>query len=160
MRKTFAAGVQGDGAWKAAKDHTVRGGFLVQRERATSFTNGNTLPLVPSDPSDPTSDLVPSDQPIGFTDGSDLVGWTYSVYLQDEWRVVPTVTVNFGLRFDALSGATQENQLSPRINVVWEPSPTFTAHIGYSRYFTPPPLIQVVSPNSIAALAGTAAFPK
>ena len=74
------------------------------------------------DPDDPTSDLIPSDQPIGFTDGSDLIGWTYSVYLQDEWRVVPTVTVNFGLRFDAINGATQENQLSPRINVVWQPS--------------------------------------
>jgi outer membrane receptor protein involved in Fe transport len=160
MRKTFAAGVQGDGSWKAAKDHTVRGGFLVQRERATSFTNGNTLPLVPSDPSDPTSDLVPSDQPVGFTDGSDLVGWTYSVYLQDEWRVAPTLTVNFGLRFDALNGATQENQLSPRINAVWEPGSTFTAHIGYSRYFTPPPLIQIVNSNSIAVLAGTAAAPE
>ena len=152
--------MQGDGSWKAAKDHTVRGGFLVQRERATTFTNGNTLPLVPSDPDDPTSDLVPSDQPISFTNGSDLIGWTYSVYLQDEWRVVPTVTVNFGLRFDAINGATRENQLSPRINVVWEPSPTFTAHVGYSRYFTPPPLIQVVNSSSIAVLAGTAAAPE
>ena len=122
-RTSFATGVQGDGSWKALDKHTLRGGFLVQRERATSFTQGNTLPLVPSDPADPTSDLVPSDQPFGFTDGSDLTGWTYSVYLQDEWRIVPTVTVNFGLRFDAINGATQENQFSPRINVVWQPNP-------------------------------------
>src|SRR5713101_2035474 len=158
-RTSFATGVQGDGSWKVANAHTVRGGFLVQRERATSFTNGNTLPLVPSDPDDPTSDLVPSDQPIGFTDGSDITGWTYSVYLQDEWRIMPTVTVNFGLRFDAINAATQENQLSPRINVVWQPNPTFTVRAGYSRYFTPPPLLQVNS-NSIAALAGTVAFPE
>jgi outer membrane receptor protein involved in Fe transport len=158
-RKSFAAGVQGDGSWKVAKDHTVRAGFLVQRERATAFTNGNVLPLAPSDPDDPTSDLVPSDQPIGFTDGSDIIGWTYSVYLQDEWRVVPTVTVNFGLRFDAISGVTTENQLSPRINVVWQPNETFTVRAGYSRYFTPPPLIQVGA-GSIAALAGTIAFPE
>jgi outer membrane receptor protein involved in Fe transport len=158
-RTSFATGVQGDGSWKVANSHTLRGGFLVQRERATSFTQGNVLPLIPSDPDDPTSDLVPSDQPIGFTDGSDLIGWTYSVYLQDEWRIVPTVTVNFGLRFDAVNGSTTENQLSPRINVVWQPTPMFTFRAGYARYFTPPPLLQV-SANSIATLAGTVAAPE
>jgi outer membrane receptor protein involved in Fe transport len=158
-RTSFATGVQGDGSWKVANSHTLRGGFLVQRERATSFTQGNVLPLVPSDPDDPTSDLVPSDQPIGFTDGSDLIGWTYSVYLQDEWRIVPTVTVNFGLRFDAVNGSTTENQLSPRINVVWQPTPMFTFRAGYARYFTPPPLLQV-SANSIATLAGTVGAPE
>lgn len=157
-RTSFTAGVQGDGAWKVAPDHTLRGGFLVQRERATSFTQGNTLPLMP-DPDDPDGDPIPSDQPLGFTDGSSLIGWTYSVYVQDEWRIVPTVTLNFGLRFDAISAPTQEHQFSPRVNLVWQPSPTFTARIGYSRYFTPPPLTQVTF-NSIAQLAGTVAAPE
>jgi len=131
----------------------------VQRERATANTQGNTLLQVLSDPTDPTSALVPSDQPFGFTDSSDLTGWTYSVYLQDEWRIVPTVTVNFGLRFDAITSPTQENQFSPRINVVWQPDEMFTFRAGYSRYFTPPPLLQV-SGNSIATLAGTVAAPE
>jgi outer membrane receptor protein involved in Fe transport len=157
-RTSFATGVQGDGSWKVANTHTLRGGFLVQRERATSFTNGNTLALMP-DPDNPDGGPIPSDQALGFTDGSDITGWTYSVYLQDEWRIVPTVTVNFGLRFDAINGSTTENQLSPRINVVWQPSPMFTFRVGYSRYFTPPPLLQV-SANSIAALAGTVAAPE
>ncbi len=159
QRTSFATGVQGDGSWKVASSHTLRGGFLMQREHATSITNGNTLPLVLSDPTDPTSGLVPSDQPIGFTTGSDLIGWTYSVYLQDEWRIVPTVTMNFGLRFDAINANTQENQFSPRINVVWQPTPTFAVRAGYSRYFTPPPLLQVGT-NSVAALAGTVAAPE
>jgi outer membrane receptor protein involved in Fe transport len=157
-RTSFATGVQGDGSWKILDRHTLRGGFLVQRERATSYTQGNTLPLMP-DPDNPDGAPIPSDQPFGFTDSSDLTGWTYSVYLQDEWRIVPTVTVNFGLRFDAINGATQENQLSPRINVVWQPDEMFTFRAGYSRYFTPPPLLQV-SANSIAALAGTVAAPE
>jgi outer membrane receptor protein involved in Fe transport len=159
QRTSFATGVQGDGSWKVLDKHTVRGGFLVQRERATANTQGNTLLQVLSDPTDPTSALVPSDQPFGFTDSSDLIGWTYSAYLQDEWRIVPTVTVNFGLRFDAITSPLQENQFSPRINVVWQPDEMFTFRAGYSRYFTPPPLIQVSS-NSIAALAGTVAFPE
>src|SRR3984893_8650707 len=159
QRTSFATGVQGDGSWEGLDKHTVRGGFLVQRERATANTQGNTLLQVLSDPTDPTSGLVPSDQPFGFTDSSDLTGWTYSVYLQDEWRIVPTVTVNYGLRFHAINANTQENQFSPRINVVWKPDEMFTFRAGYSRYFTPPPLIQV-SANSIATLAGTVAAPE
>lgn len=157
-RTSFTTGVQGDGSWKVAAAHILRGGFLVQRERATGFTNGNTLPLAP-DPGDPDAALIPSDQAIGFTDCFDLVGWTYSAYLQDEWKLAPAVTVNFGLRFDAINGATQESQLSPRVNVVWQPDPAFTVRAGYARYFTPPPLTQV-SANSIAALAGTVAAPE
>jgi outer membrane receptor protein involved in Fe transport len=155
-RKTFAAGVQGDGAWKITSNHTLRGGFLIQRERATASTIGNALPLV-TDPD--TGEQTPSDQPVPFTDSSDITGWTYSVYLQDEWRVVPTVTVNFGLRFDAITAPSSEKQLSPRINVVWQPNETFTVHAGYSRYFAPPPLLQI-SAASIATLAGTVAFPE
>lgn len=157
-RTTLATGVQGDGAWKFAMNHTLRGGFLIQRERATASTIGNTLPLV-TDPNNPDGDQIPSDQPVPFTDSSDITGWTYSVYLQDEWRVLPTVTVNFGLRFDAITAPLAENQLSPRINVVWQPDSVFTFRAGYSRYFTPPPLLQV-NANSIAALAGTVAAPE
>src|SRR6185295_11242308 len=101
---------------------TLRGGFLVQRERVTSFAQANTLPLVP-DPADPDAPAIPGDTPVGLTDSADLTGWTYSVYLQDEWRLLPTLTVNAGLRFDAITGTVSENQLSPRVNVVWEPTP-------------------------------------
>ena len=156
-RTSIAAGVQGDASWKAAIAHTLRGGFLVQRERVTSLTNANAITLIP-DPSDPTA-TIPSGQTVGFTQGSDLVGWTYSVYLQDEWKVVPNVTVNFGARFDAISGVTSENQLSPRVNVVWEPDPKVTLRAGYARYFVPAPLNQV-NPNSIAVLSGTTAAPE
>jgi len=154
-RTSFAAGVQADGSWKVASNHTLRGGFLIQRERVKSYTNANTLPLVP-DPSDPDAEPIPGDQTVGISDGFDLVGWTYSAYLQDEWKVLPTVTVNFGARFDAISGPTTENQFSPRVNVVWEPNPMITMRAGYARYFTPPPLAQV-NAAAIAARAGTVA---
>jgi outer membrane receptor protein involved in Fe transport len=152
-RTSLAAGVQGDASLKVAAAHTVRGGFLVQRERVTSLTNGNAVPV------DGNGDAIPNGTTVGFTQGSDLVGWTYSLYLQDEWKVVPTVTVNFGARFDAISGVTSENQLSPRVNVVWEPDPKITLRAGYARYFVPAPLNQV-NPNSIAVLSGTTAAPE
>ena len=158
QRTSFATGVQGDASWKVAPRHTLRGGFLVQRERVTSFAQANTLPLVP-DPADPDAPAIPGDQPVGLTDGSDLTGWTYSVYLQDEWKVLPTLTVNAGLRFDAITGTISENQLSPRVNVVWEPTPEITLRAGYARYFVPAPLNQV-SVAALAARAGTVAAPE
>jgi outer membrane receptor protein involved in Fe transport len=158
QRTSFATGVQGDASWKMAPKHTLRGGFLIQRERVTSFAQANTLPLVP-DPTDPDAPAIPGDQPFGLTDSSDLTGWTYSVYLQDEWKVLPTVTVNFGGRFDAITGATAENQFSPRVNVVWEPTPEITLHAGYARYFVPAPLNQVPV-AALAARAGTVVAPE
>ena len=157
QRSSLAFGVQGDASWKVASAHTLRGGFLVQREQVSSFSQNNALGLVP-DPADPTV-LIPGENPVGFSDGSTLVGWTYSVYLQDEWRITPTVTVNFGARFDAISGQVSENQVSPRINVVWEPTPQISLRAGYSRYFVPAPLNQVGF-GSLAARMGTTAEPE
>jgi outer membrane receptor protein involved in Fe transport len=158
QRTSFATGVQADASWKVAPRHTLRGGFLVQRERVTSFAQANALPLV-ADPADPDAPAIPGDQPVGLTDSSDLTGWTYSVYLQDEWKLLPTLTVNAGLRFDAITGTIGENQLSPRVNVVWEPTPEITLRAGYARYFVPAPLNQV-SVASLAARVGTTAAPE
>jgi outer membrane receptor protein involved in Fe transport len=150
-RSDLATGVQADGSWKLTETHTLRGGFLVQREHATSLTNAQVFPVDGS--GTPTSDT-----PMGITSGSDLVGWMYGVYLQDEWKISPTVTINYGLRFDAIDQTTQENQLSPRVNVVWQPNDKLTTHVGYARYFTPPPLSQVNN-AAIAVTAGTTAAP-
>lgn len=157
-RTSLAAGVQGDASLKVAAAHTLRGGFLVQRERVTSLTNANAVTIM-ADPDNPDGAPIPSGQTAGFTQGSDLVGWTYSLYLQDEWKVIPTVTVNFGARFDAISGVISENQLSPRINAVWEPNSMVSLRAGYARYFVPAPLNQV-NPNSIQVLSGTAVAPE
>jgi outer membrane receptor protein involved in Fe transport len=149
--QSLAVGVQGDGSWKLGDGHTLRGGFLVQRERVTSRTQAQALPVDAN--GDPTSE-----QPVGIVTGADNVGWMYGVYLQDEWKVTPKLTINYGLRFDAVSAIVPENQLSPRVNVVWQPNDILTAHVGYSRYFTPPPLAQVNN-GAIAASLGTTAAP-
>ena len=77
--------------------------------------------------------------PINVQDGSNRLGAEYGVYLQDEWKTIPTLTINFGGRFDVVDAYDHENQLSPRLNVVWEATPDITLHAGYARYFTPPP---------------------
>ncbi|MFM8532198.1 MAG: TonB-dependent receptor, partial [Acidimicrobiia bacterium] len=148
-RNSLAFGLQTDASWKVAPRHTVRGGFMVQRERATTITYANVLPVDAN--GDPTTDV-----PSGIAYGSDQTGWTFGVYLQDEWRITPTLTLNFGARFDLIDAPTQENQISPRANLVWQANEFLTAHIGYARYFTPPQLGQVSNAAIWTTLGSTA----
>ena len=86
-------------------------------------------------------------------------GYTYSVYLQDEWQLLPSVTLNVGLRLDGYDAFRSEWQLSPRVNVVWRPTSTTTVHAGYARYFTPPRQ-EFISSATLAKFANTTAAPE
>jgi outer membrane receptor protein involved in Fe transport len=77
------------------------------------------------------------------------------LYLQDEWKVLPKVTLNYGARFDLYYASfDKENQPSPRVNLIYQPFDTTTLHAGYARYFTPPPLENVPA-SSVALFDGT-----
>jgi len=52
----------------------------------------------------------------------------WSAYLQDQWRVIPTLTVNFGVRYDSedlkrgdgATAFTLKSEWAPRIGFVWD----------------------------------------
>ena len=150
-RQSWASGVQGDGSWRAAPEHTVRSGFYIQRERSPFSTTSNVLPV------DETGAQT-SDQPLSISDSGSKTGWIYSYYLQDEWKIIPSLTLNFGARYDQFAEFVSERQLSPRANLVWQPTEETAFHVGYSRYFTPPPFELIASPT-IALFANTTAAP-
>src|ERR1019366_7573167 len=50
------------------------------------------------------------------------------------------LTFNYGLRFDKFTAYTAAHQVRPRFNAVWQALDDTTVHLGYSRYFSPPPL--------------------
>jgi outer membrane receptor protein involved in Fe transport len=150
-RRSIASGLQAEGSYKLTPDHTLRSGLIVTGERTTSQT---TSLVVPTDPVTGNQ----SGSPFLIPDSGAKTGWTYSAYLQDEWRVLPTVTVNYGGRFDVVDAFTHENQISPRLNAVWQATPTTTLHAGYARYFTPPPF-ELVSITNVGNLQNTSGAP-
>jgi outer membrane receptor protein involved in Fe transport len=150
-RSDTAVGIQTDASWRISDQHTLRAGFQVQDERSTFNTTSSVLPV-------DSTGAQTSDQPFAISDIGGKTGGLYGVYVQDEWRILPTVTVNYGLRFDAVNQYTNESQVSPRINAVWKPTDTTTLTAGYSRYFVPPPF-ELVPASSIALFANTTAAP-
>ena len=150
-RNDQAYGIQFDASWIAAEHHTVRFGMQVQEEGTTSKTFSDVLPVDAS--GTPTTDV-----PTAIANTSNKQGGLFGVYVQDEWRILPKVTINGGLRFDGVDQYTNGTQLSPRLNVVWKPTATTTLHIGYARYFVPPPF-ELVGTQTLGQFAGTTAAP-
>jgi outer membrane receptor protein involved in Fe transport len=150
-RQSWASGVQGDGSWRVSPEHTLRSGFYIQRERSPFSTTSNVLPV-------DENGVQTTDQPLSIFDSGSKTGWIYSYYLQDEWKIVPSVTVNFGARYDQFAEFVSERQLSPRVNVVWQPTEATAFHAGYARYFTPPPF-ELIANTTIGLFANTTGAP-
>ena len=131
-KSVWSSGVQTDASWDVNATHTLRAGFQITAERLVSATTTGVFAL--NDEGAQTSPF-----PTIFEDGSGKTGGVYGLYLQDEWKLLPKLTLNYGARFDVVDEFTKENQLSPRFNLVWQPDAATSLHAGYSRYFTPPP---------------------
>jgi outer membrane receptor protein involved in Fe transport len=155
-KRDLSYGLQAEGAWHAFTGHTIRFGVLYQADDTLSRTSSRVLSTDSGGPgspnpnplcTDPTQTCQTSAVPLTIADNGSKHGYNYGFYAQDEWQIVPSVTINYGLRYDAFHAFDSENQLSPRINGVWKPTDTTTIHAGYARYFTPPPFELVASPD-------------
>ena len=150
-KRNTAVALQSDAAYRLDPVHTLRAGLFVQRDKSLSQTSSQVLQTDSS--GNPLSDM-----PVTIPDDGSKVEWIESVYLQDEWTMQPGLTVNYGARFDHFTAFSSGQQLSPRVNVVWNATKATTVHFGYSRYFSPPPFELVGSPT-ISKFANTTAAP-
>ena len=146
-RGIFSNGLQGDASYKLNGAHTLRAGFAFTEEHLTVNTPNLVFPV------DAMGGQSGS-TPFGIPDDSAKQAYLYGLYLQDEWKLTPELTLNYGARFDVVNAYVNESQLSPRINLVYQPREGTTLHIGYARYFTPPPL-ELVPASSVSKFAGT-----
>jgi outer membrane receptor protein involved in Fe transport len=149
-RYLYSAGLQADGSYQLGDSHTIRAGGSFLAEGTQNNTSTSVFNLDAS--GNPTTVT-------NITDNHPLYGLFTGLYLQDEWKVFSTLTLNFGARFDVFSSSfDNENQLSPRANLIYKPTRTTTLHIGYSRYFTPPP-IEAVSGGTLSKFVNTSGAP-
>jgi len=132
LRKNESVGLQGDASYRIGDSHTLRTGVYFSGER---FSATNDAMVFPADADGNQS----SDIPFAIPDKSSLSGHLWGVYLQDEWQLTSDLTLNYGARFDKTTTVVNEQQLSPRLGLVYNLSPKTTLHAGYARYFTPPP---------------------
>jgi outer membrane receptor protein involved in Fe transport len=147
LRRNDANGVQGDLSYKLNSAHTVRAGLFAQQEKVTS---ANAASVFPADADGNQTSGVP----IFIQDDSRITGHLWSAYLQDEWKPVKPLTINYGLRYDKVRTIVDEQQFSPRLGLVYEASETLRLHAGYARYFTPPPT-EKIDTTSVARFIGT-----
>jgi outer membrane receptor protein involved in Fe transport len=146
-RDILSNGIEFDSSYKLNDQHTIRGGFIFTEQYATVGTATLVFPV-------DANGMQTSDIPRRIVDNHDKYGYFYGLYLQDEWKPFEQLTINFGGRLDFVNAFSDENQLSPRINIVYKPWDSTTFHAGYARYFTPPPL-EAVEQGTIAKFAGT-----
>lgn len=151
LRSNSANSLQADAAYRLTASHTLRFGGQYTRQITQS---NNSVAVFPVDSTGAQSGNVP----LLISDNSSKVGRLSSLYTQDEWRINPALTLNYGLRYDQVSAFTDEHQWSPRVNLAYAINADTAVHAGYSRYFTPPPQ-ELASQKSVDLYAGTSNQP-
>jgi len=146
-RGSRASTLQADFSTPLGDRHTLRYGIYGSFERAAS---GNDAWAFPADADGEQT----STTSIHILDDSRLLARTWSVYVQDEWHLGESWTLNAGLRGDRYQLVRRESQLSPRVGLLWQADSSTAVHAGYSRYFTPPATEMIASSN-IAKFDGT-----
>jgi outer membrane receptor for ferrienterochelin and colicin len=146
-RRDEEVGVQADASCRLNAAHTVRAGLLYNQERFTVANSSRVFPA--DDDGNQTSDV-----PMTILDDSKIKGHTAGVYLQDEWQPLKGLTINYGARYDRVDTVVNEQQFSPRLGMIYEFTAATRVHLGYARYFTPPPT-EKIDVTSIAKFLNT-----
>ncbi len=140
-------GTQIDSRYALNQHHTFRAGLFAQRDQ---MRINNNSAVFPADVNGHQTSLVP----MSLVDNASVNGYLAGVYLQDEWKLRPELTLNYGVRYDQVNTVTHEQQWSPRLGAVYDLTESTRLHAGFARYFTPPPT-EKISTTSVALFANT-----
>ncbi|MFA5057737.1 MAG: TonB-dependent receptor, partial [Opitutaceae bacterium] len=112
-RDLAGGGLEANLKWSAGVTHTVRSGVIIT---ATNAATGTTTAVFPIDAGGDQASTTPFE----IADRQRKLGWLYGAYLQDEWKPLSGLTINYGVRADLSRAYLTEGQLSPRVNLVYQ----------------------------------------
>ena len=160
-QQLFTNDTQLDLAYQLGDYHTLRGGMIFEWGQVKEQDSVTAFPLPEgADDDDDEGGSILLDQPNPpYNTSQSKWAESFAIYLQDEWKIAPQVTLNYGIRFEQVSAYVSEFQFSPRVNLVYTPVKQVAIHAGYARYFAPP-FLESVSPAAINAFAGTTNAPE
>jgi outer membrane receptor protein involved in Fe transport len=124
--------------FRATKKHAWKVGVDLNRENATSNTLFACYNL----------DCTPGNAAVkpyyaAVTAPQAQAGSQVGIYAEDKWQMSPNIVWNYGLRYDASTGYTGGNQISPRVGVnVWDGGRN-VVHAYYGRFYAAPLLEDV-----------------
>lgn len=145
-RQNNAIGLQSDALYKVDSKNTLRVGMFFQHENMVVNNNSLVFAL--------DSEGNPNSTPQSIQDNNTFGGNTLGLYVQNEYKINQDLTFNYGARYDHVNTVTSEDQLSPRVGLVYDSSNTTRWHAGYSKYFTPPPS-EKINTTSVALFQNT-----
>ncbi len=148
---SLANGVANDFSYKLTDTHTLRTGLSYSHEQTKLSTISSVFST--DDDGNQTNDTAFN---IGQYQSKDTN--LYGTYLQDEWKVLDKLTINYGARYDYYDSYISSQQLSPRLGAIYQLNDKTKLHAGYAKYFTPPPT-ELLAKDTIGIFSNTTNAP-
>ncbi len=149
VRSSFTNGLQNDYSYHYDDAHTIRTGLSASYEKAHSGSDSLVYQQADCDISGNCAN-----PPTSIYENSNKGAVLSGLYLQDEWKALDKLTVNYGARYDYYDAYVTASQLSPRLGAIYDLTADTKLHAGYAHYFTPPPT-ELIAPVAISDFTGT-----
>ena len=140
--------LQGDLTYKAGH-HAIGTGFYFGEYRVRAGDTSRVFPVG-------TGGNQTSSTPVTVINNAEATNILSGIYINDLWQVTGRLKLNAGLRWDDMTGFTENNQLDPTISLTYALAPQTAVHAGFARYMEVPSFLGI-SPTAPAAFAGTTA---
>jgi hypothetical protein len=141
--------LQGDVTYQLGSSHTLASGFYFGEYGVQVDDSSLVFPV--NSQGQQTSTV-----PVRVTNNANKLNFLGGAYIEDTWQISEKLRANYGVRWDQLSGFTNNGQFDPDINLLYRLRPDTELHGGFARYFQIP-LFQGISPGAPASFAGTTA---
>jgi hypothetical protein len=137
--------------------HNLKAGFEITRfpireNFEFAVTNPSAFdPLFPNGQPNPILQFTLTNK---FIFNDHRTGNEQSVYVQDRWKPITNLTLDYGIRFDNYNLLVHSNQFSPRFGVgYFIPASKTVVRFSFDRFFAPPPNENLLLSSSLLAAA-------